>query len=181
MSEFVSAYLGVSAEEAKRRRAETIDRYGTTLEWLRAEQGFTDIEAYYAAIHPEGEADALSPDPQLRSFLESLPAPMAILTNSPREHADRVLGRLGMADLFTHIFDIRWNRFRGKPAPEAFRRALDALGQTPETALFIDDMPRCVEGYRRIGGNGALLDEFGGHPDYPQPRIRTLPELARFL
>ncbi|MDR0567859.1 MAG: HAD-IA family hydrolase [Spirochaetaceae bacterium] len=180
MTEFVSAYLGVPPEEAKRRRTATIDRYGTTLEWLRAEQGFTDIEAYYAAIHPEGEADALPADPRLRAFLADLPADRAILTNAPREHADRVLGRLGVADMFTRIFDIRWNQFRGKPAASAFRRALDALGANPETALFIDDTPRCVTGYRALGGTGLLLDEYGNHPDYPPPRIQSLPELTSF-
>jgi putative hydrolase of the HAD superfamily len=181
ISEFVGAYFGISPEEAKRRRAETMDRYGTTVEWLRAEQGFTDIEGYYAAIHPPGEADALQADPQLRAFLESLPAAPAILTNSPIEHADRVLAKLGIADLFTHIFDIRWNNFRGKPLPEAFLGALDALGAAPETAIFIDDTPRCVDGYRRVGGQGVLFDEFNAHPDYPPPRIQTLPELANLL
>jgi putative hydrolase of the HAD superfamily len=178
---YLASYLRVSPEEAVRQRRENIQIYGTTLEWLVAEKGLTDIEDYYRVIHPEGEADSLSPNPQLRNFLQTLSLPMAILTNSPREHADRVIERLAIGDLFTHIFDIRWNQLKGKPAPEVFYRVLDTLGTKPETTLFIDDMPRYVKGYLEIGGKGLLFDEEDAYPDYPHDRIRTLPELITFL
>ncbi|MDR2393806.1 MAG: HAD-IA family hydrolase [Treponema sp.] len=181
IAEFLVAYLGLSLEEALNQRRERIQRYGTTLEWLIAEKGYTDIEAYYKAIHPEGEADTLSPDPTLRAFLESLPLPRGILTNSPREHADRILSRLGIADLFTHIFDIRWHGLKGKPHAEAFHRTLNALGTLPETTLFIDDTPRYVTGYCILGGQGILLDEENAYPAYPHPRIQNLRELTGFL
>ncbi|MDR2518028.1 MAG: HAD-IA family hydrolase [Spirochaetaceae bacterium] len=179
---FVSNYLNLPPEEAMRERGQRITRYSTTLEWLMAEKGFTDIEGYYRTIHPEGEADLLPLDPALRPLLQSIPAPCAILTNSPKEHADRVLRRLGVEDLFTRVFDIRWNRFKGKPAAEVFLRVLAALGAEPETALFIDDLPRFVDGYRALGGAGVLLDEHGAYPDYPQGcRIHALAEIAGFF
>ena len=179
---FVSNYLNLPPEEAMRERGQWITRYSTTLEWLMVEKGFTDIEGYYKTIHPEGEADFLPLDPALRPFLRSLPAPRAILTNSPKEHADRVLRRLGVTDLFTHVFDIRWNRFKGKPAPEVFLRVLQTLGATPETTLFIDDLPRFVDGYRALGGAGVLLDEHDAYPDYPpECRIRKLTDAAGFF
>ncbi|MDR1955974.1 MAG: HAD-IA family hydrolase [Treponema sp.] len=181
IADYLAAYLGVSPEEAIRQRQERIHCYGTTLEWLMAEKGFTDVEAYYAAIHPAGEADALSPDPGLRRFLEGLPLPRGILTNSPREHADRILAQLGIPDLFTHIFDIRWSGFTGKPHREVFLRALDILGTTPETTLFIDDTPRCVTGYCALGGKGVLLDEADAYPGYPHPRIRTLQDIFSLI
>lgn len=179
--EYLVSYLGLPPEEAIRQRRERLHVYGTTLEWLVAEKGLTDIEAYYAAIHPAGEADSLPPNPQLRSFLQTLPLPLAILTNSPREHADRILNKLSIPDLFTHIFDIRWNQCKGKPAPEVFYQALNTLGTTPETTLFIDDTPRYVQGYLGIGGKGLLLDEEDAYSDYPYNRIRTLLELTAFL
>ncbi|MDR0723396.1 MAG: HAD-IA family hydrolase [Treponema sp.] len=179
--EFIAAYLGLSWEEALGQRRERIQRYSTTLEWLMEEKGYTDIEAYYKAIHPAGEADSLSPDPALREFLTSLPLPLGILTNSPKEHADRILTTLGIHDLFTHIFDLRWNDFKGKPHAAAFHRALNALGTIPETTLFIDDTPRCVSGYCALGGPGLLLDEENAYPAYPHPRIRDLRELTGFL
>jgi putative hydrolase of the HAD superfamily len=177
----VMSFLGLSAEEARGERKQGISRHGTTLEWLIHEKGFTDIDGYYAAVHPDGEEAELSPDPDLRPFLETLPVPCAILTNSPKEHADRILKKLGITDLFTHVFDMRWNRNQGKPLPIAFYRALEVLGTSPEETLFIDDYPRYVEGYRALGGKGVLLDEQDDYPDFPPPKIRRLRELGTCL
>jgi putative hydrolase of the HAD superfamily len=181
VADFLSARLGLPWEQALALRRERIKNYGTTMEWLRSEMGFTDINSYYAAIHPEGEEDALPPDPALGSFLQNLNLPLAVLTNSPREHADRILKKLGITDLFTYIFDIRWNGLKGKPQPDVFKRALEAMGSGPEETLFIDDFPSYVEGYLAIGGKGLLLDEFGEHRDYPHERIQNLRELTAFL
>jgi putative hydrolase of the HAD superfamily len=177
--DYVAAYLGVSREEAIRQRREHISPYGTTLEWLLAEKGFSpgDVEDYFAKIHPENEAEGLLPDPELRAFLQTLPVPLAILTNSPREHADRILDKLGIGDLFTHIFDIRSNDLRGKPRAEAFYRALAVLGTSPETTLFLDDAPRYVEGYLALSGRGILVDEEDRYPWYAHERIRNVREL----
>jgi putative hydrolase of the HAD superfamily len=181
MIAYLAQYLGLSPEEAILRRRKRIPNYGTTLEWLMAEEGFTDIEDYFAAIHPEGEADTLRADPALRDFLGGLKIPMAILTNSPMEHAVRILDKLQIRDLFPRIFDIRWNGFRGKPRPDAFYRVLEALEAAPENTLFIDDYPRYISGYIAIGGKGLLLDEADAHRDFPHRRIRDLKELLLFV
>jgi putative hydrolase of the HAD superfamily len=178
---FSSRLLGITPEEALSRRREGITRYGTTLEWLMGDKGFTAIDEYYAAVHPAGEEDCIPPDPELRRFLLGLNIPLAILTNSPREHTDRVLAKIGIADLFTHIFDMRWNRNQGKPLPIAFTRALDALGSAADDTLFVDDTPRYVRGYLDLGGRGILRDELDRHPDYPYPKIRELPELTAYI
>jgi putative hydrolase of the HAD superfamily len=172
--EYIAAYLGMSVEEAVAERRKRIDLYGTTLEWLMAEKGFTDIEDYYRTVHPEDEADTLEPDPELRAFLKSLPCPFSILTNANREHADRILKKLGVQDLFTEIFDMRRNGFRGKPRRDVFVSVLDAIGAAPEEVLFIDDIPKYLSGFLELGGRGILLDELDAFPDYPGERIRDL-------
>ncbi|MDR2134694.1 MAG: HAD-IA family hydrolase [Treponema sp.] len=179
MREYTAAWLGTSPEEAWRLRLERIGAYGTTLEWLMAEKGFTDAEGYLAAVHPEDEAENLPPDPELGAFLEAIPVPKAILTNSPREHADRILARLALGDIFTRVFDIRETGFKGKPGAGVFERALSILGVKARETLFIDDNPRYAAGFTAIGGRGLLLDENGIHPDFPGPRIRNLREIYR--
>ncbi|OHE57460.1 MAG: pyrimidine 5'-nucleotidase [Treponema sp. RIFOXYC1_FULL_61_9] len=181
IGDFVARHLGVSFEEGRTRRNARIDGYGTTLEWLIAEQGLEDVEGYYAVVHPDGEEEGLSPDPALRSFLESLPVKASVLTNAPLEHAERVLRKLDLEGVFEHIFDIRWNGLRGKPAESAFRKVLSAIGSSPEETLFVDDAPSYVEGYLRIGGAGVLLDELDRHPRTKIPRIRSITEISRFL
>jgi putative hydrolase of the HAD superfamily len=181
IKDFLASFLGLSPEEAWQRRAERSKEYGTTLEWLCFEKGFTGIEQYFALIHPEDEADTLPPDPALRSFLEALPRPKAILTNSPREHAERIINKLGISGLFDHIFDIRGNGLRGKPNPQAYLRSYRILGAAPEEVLFVDDTPAYVEGCRAAGGQALLLDENDAWPAYPGARIRELRELEFFF
>jgi putative hydrolase of the HAD superfamily len=179
--EYLARCLGVSAEEAAAERRKRIDLYGTTVEWLIAEKGFTDIEDYYRNIHPEDEAAGLPPDPDLKEFLKSLPCPLAVLTNAPMEHAVRIMGRLGIEDCFAKVFDMRILEFKGKPRKEAFRRALDYCKAAAEEVLFIDDVPRYVEGFLALGGRGILFDEHNAYPAYAGEKIQNLREITRFF
>lgn len=178
---YASSFLGISPDEVRAQRAAGMRRYGTTLEWLMSERGLTDVDGYYAAVHPDGEEEDLRPDPRIRGFLQSLPVPCGILTNSPIEHAERVLRKIELDDLFKDIFDIRWNGLEGKPAEGAFRRALAAIGKRVEEVLFVDDLPAYVEGFIRLGGMGVLIDHEDRHPNAPYPRIRSIEEITRFL
>jgi len=181
MMQYVARYLDISVEQARAERNKQNNRYGTTLEWLMAEKKFSAIDDYLVSVHPEDEADTLRPDPELRHFLKSLPCPCSILTNSPGFHAVRIVKKLELEGVFYKIFDIEGNRMRGKPHASSFHRALDTLGLKPEEVLFVDDVPRYVEGYLAIGGRGLLLDERNAHADYPHERIKDIQELARFL
>jgi putative hydrolase of the HAD superfamily len=181
IKEFSAVFLGLSTDEVWRQRMALVQQYGTCLEWLMAEKGLTDVEAYLAAVHPPGEADSLVPDPALRTLLESIPIPKAILTNSPREHADVVLGKLELCDIFTHIFDIRQSGFMGKPRREVFEHALKTLSLRADEVLFIDDYPLYVKGFIAMGGTALLLDEKDVHGDSGLTRIRELKEIVRYI
>jgi putative hydrolase of the HAD superfamily len=181
IKEFTAAFLGTSTEEAWRQRHEVINKYGTCLEWLMTDKGLTNTEAYFAAVHPPGEVDTLVPDPELRAFLAGIPLPKAILTNSPQEHADAVLEKLGLCDIFTHIFEIRQSGFIGKPRKEYFEYALRTLGVSMDEVLFIDDYPIYVQGFINLGGKALLYDEENTHKDSPLPRILNLKELEQYI
>jgi len=181
LKKFTADFLGVSTAEAWRERKAARGKYGTCLEWLMAEKGFTDIEAYLAAAHPEGEADSLPRDDDLREFLSGIKMPKAILTNAPREHADLILDKLGIPDLFTHIFDIRLCNFMGKPRREVFENAINTLGVQANEALFIDDVPSYVEGFADMGGKALLFDENDVHRKCCVPKIKDLREIIRYI
>ena len=180
---FLSGTLGLSRDESEDTHRSLIREqgYGTTIEWLMAEKGFTDIDGYYAAIYPENEGEVLQSDPSLREFLESIPLPKAILTNAPQIHADNILDRLGIKDVFQYIFDIRLNNYRGKPHREAFSLALQKMGAQPGSTLFVDDYPEFVAGFVKFGGKAVLMDEFGRFSDLPFSRIKSIYEITAFL
>lgn len=179
--DFVSDYLGISREEASRRREERRFAYGTTLQWLMAEEGLTDADAYFLAIHPPNVSDYLAPRPELKRMLSSLPYRMSVLTNSPREHAERVCKALGIYDCMEHIFDLRFNRLTGKPAASAYTAPLQRIGFQASQVLFLDDMPPYLYAFQKMGGNVLLVDEKGRFSGEPLKRIEKIDQLPRFL
>lgn len=156
---FTARFFGISFAEALSLRAERLKKHVSTLEWLKA-GGITEegIEEYFAAVHPEDEAEVLSPDPTLRPLLESLPQGKVILTNAPSEHAEHVLSFLGVRDLFHPVIsDIRANGLLGKPFEVAYRNALSLAGGSVSDTLFIDDYPPYALGYARLGGTALVV------------------------
>jgi len=165
MLEFVAQFLGVTFEEGVKLRLKGIPSYGTTLEWLKAEHGLTDQNAFFDAVHPESEITELQDDPALRPFLLSLGLPMTLLTNAPMTHARRVLRFFHIEDVFTGIYDLTFNKGKGKPHPDSFLNTLTAAGFTVQESLFVDDHPKYVRGYKNIGGRAAIVDESGAYRD----------------
>lgn len=166
MLECVADFFNVSYEEAIEYRKKNITNYSTTLEWLR-DEGLTDIERFLAYVHPENEADELNEQPKLREYLLSIKYPKSILTNAPKEHADRVLSKLGIADLFETITDIRDANFFGKPYPQSYEAALTKMNAQIETTLFLDDMRKYVDGWKNLGGTAILIGKDNGRPLSP--------------
>jgi putative hydrolase of the HAD superfamily len=181
MNEYVALYLDLAIDAAHELRRERARKYGTTLEWLTVEHGFSDPEAFFAAVHPEGEEYCIENDPELARALDAVELPKAVLTNSPAEHARRVLAKLGVADRIEAIYDIRFNSLRGKPHAEAYRRACQASGVAVPEVLFVDDMPKYVRGFIELGGRGLLIDEAGRFAAEGLPRARSLVELPAFV
>ena len=183
INDFIVEVMGLPRPEVEEIRKEVAQnhKYGTTLEWLMAEKGFSDIEAYYGAINAGNDYDSLPPDPELDDFLATIPLPKAVLTNSCIEHAERVLAKLGIRGRFSHVFDIRFNNYKGKPRKEVYLRALEAMGAKPESCLFVDDYTKFVDGYLALGGKALLMDEFDQRPNYPHPRIKNIQEIEKYI
>ena len=167
MLECVQEFFNISMEEAITLRHNNIQFFSTTLEWLMS-SGMNDVEWFFKKVHPENEADELSEDKNLRPFLESIKIPKIIHTNSPREHAERVLEKLKISDRFDHICDIRECDFLGKPYPSAFEKALSSCGGTISDTIFIDDMQKYTDGWKAIGGTGILVGTKNGRPLDPK-------------
>lgn len=163
MMEAVADFFGVDVETAAKMRRENLPKFSTTLEWLISE-GLSDTEKYFAKVHPENEADELSPDENLRGLISSISQSRVILTNSPREHAERVLKKLNVADLFTDIVDIRACGLQGKPYEGAYRAAFEKCGGDVSNTIFLDDQLKYTDGFLALGGTAVLVGNQNGRP-----------------
>jgi pyrophosphatase PpaX len=113
---------------------------------------------------------------------------MAIATTKIRPHVDGILTRFG----WDGIFPVRVGAdevARVKPAPDAFRLALERLGTTPERALVIGDTVNDIRAARAVPMKAAAVDSpYGGRdklkaagPDYWLASIADLPDLLRTI
>lgn len=179
----VAHHLGVALEEAEELKKHGYKTHGTTLRWLQVEKGLTEskIQSFLEEVHPANPEQFLTLDPKLDEMLSSLPVPLAVLTNSPMLHAERILATLGIGHRFTHVFDLVFNGLEGKPHANAYYRCLKVLDTSPERVLFIDDVPGYLDGFKRLGGKTLLIDEFGVHLSGDHPKISQIYQLPSFL
>lgn len=154
-------FLGMDLDAATELRHKNVPYYSTTLEWLRS-RGLTDVEGYFAKVHPDNEADELAYDKDLRSFLQSIEQKKIVLTNAPREHADRVLEKLKIADLFSAVVDIRACGLLGKPYANSYKIALEKCGGTIDDTIFLDDQYKYTDGFEALGGTALLVGNKNG-------------------
>jgi putative hydrolase of the HAD superfamily len=153
---FIQERLGLSAAAAEQMRHRFRSRYHITLRGLMVEHGI-DPGDYLDFVHAVPVDLLLAPDPRLRDLLDRLGCPAHIFTNGSREHALRVLGRLGVTACFGEIFDIAATGYLPKPEPAAFRLVLRTLGLEPREVLYVDDLPRNLATAADLGMTTVLI------------------------
>ncbi|MEA2862234.1 MAG: putative hydrolase of the superfamily, partial [Bradyrhizobium sp.] len=132
IGEFVSAFLGVSAPEARRIQKDYYRRYGTTMRGMMTEHGVR-ADDYLAYVH-QIDHSPLEPNPAMGAAIAKLPGRKLILTNGSTDHADKVLERLGIGAHFEAVFDIIAAELEPKPAPQTYQKFLALHGVDPKTS-----------------------------------------------
>ena len=181
ITRYIMDMFDISFQQAQTLRREAFHTYGTTLRWLKKEHGFRDEDHYLDYIHPKDVHWWVEQHEDIRGILSSVPVSMSILTNSAREHAERVLGHFGVLDCFEKIYDIRFNNHISKPDRRAYIHVLEDLGLPTEEVLFIDDNPAFAEAFKELGGQGMVLDYLGIHEGYPGVYCRSLESCAAHI
>ena len=183
MTDFVADLLEIPHSEAAQIRIRYRDEYGSTLGGLIAVNGLADPERFLESVHPADVGRHLPQDADLRAVLSAIEIPKSVLTNSPSEHATRILQYYGIRDLFDRIFDIRYNGFVGKPATELYRKVLNAVGRPAAEVLFVDDLPLYLRGFQDLGGHVLLVREEVGETSTTNgfPTIQTIKQLPEYL
>src|ERR1700750_3347525 len=140
IGEFVSAYLKIPADEARRIQKDYYRRYGTTMRGMMTEHGVS-ADDYLAYVH-RIDHSPLEPNPAMGAAITSLPGRKLILTNGSVDHVDAVLDRLGLVGHFDAVFDIIAAELTPKPAPETYRKFLALHAVDPTRAAMFEDLAR---------------------------------------
>jgi putative hydrolase of the HAD superfamily len=129
IGEFVSAWLKVSPQEARRIQKDYYRRYGTTMRGMMTEHGVR-ADDYLAYVH-QIDHSPLEPNPAMGEAIARLPGRKLILTNGSTDHADKVLQRLGIGSHFEAVFDIIAAELEPKPAPQTYQKFLKPMASIP--------------------------------------------------
>jgi putative hydrolase of the HAD superfamily len=155
IGEFVSAWLKISADEARRIQKDYYRRYGTTMRGMMTEHGVR-ADDYLAYVH-QIDHSPLEPNPEMGAAIAKLPGRKLILTNGSTDHADAVLARLGIGEYFEAVFDIIAAELEPKPAPQTYQRFLELHGVDPANSAMFEDLARNLVVPHQLGMTTVLV------------------------
>jgi putative hydrolase of the HAD superfamily len=187
MTEFIAGYLKIAPDAARLVQKSLYREHGTTLNGLVKLHGM-DPEPFLDFVHRIDLSD-LNEDTALAFAIARLPGRHYVFTNGCARHAQRILARLGLTDLFDDIWDIRTIGFVPKPDPVAYRRMVAHGGFAPGAAAMFDDIARNLVEAHAMGmttvwlNNSAPWERQG--PEFPVASAlhidHEINDLARFL
>ncbi|QIG96760.1 pyrimidine 5'-nucleotidase [Bradyrhizobium sp. 6(2017)] len=170
IGEFVSNWLKVTPEEARRIQKDYYLRYGTTMRGMMTEHG-VQADDYLAYVH-KIDHSPLQPNPAMGAAIAKLPGRKLILTNGSVDHVDAVLDRLGITNHFDGVFDIIAADLEPKPAPQTYQKFLRLHDVDPAKATMFEDLARNLVVPHELGMTTVLVV-----PDGSQEVVRETWEL----
>jgi putative hydrolase of the HAD superfamily len=159
IGEYVSAWLKVSADEARRIQKDYYRRYGTTMRGMMTEHGVS-ADDYLAYVH-RIDHSPLEPNPAMGVAIARLPGRKLILTNGSTDHAGKVLERLGIGSHFEAVFDIVAAELEPKPALRTYQKFLERHNVNPKTSAMFEDLARNLVVPHQLGMVTVLVTPDG--------------------
>jgi pyrimidine 5'-nucleotidase len=178
MNTFMHKELNLPLTQVPSLREEYFQRYGTTLRGIQANYEHINAKDFLAFVHDVPVTKYLKPDPELRNLLTKLSQPKWIFTNADKDHAQRILDALDIADLFEGIVDVQAMNFIPKPNQRVYETALNLAGNPPaQSCILIDDLPKNLAPAKSLGFFTILVGENNksSEADLIIPKIHNLP------
>ncbi|GMH08425.1 hypothetical protein Nepgr_010265 [Nepenthes gracilis] len=192
IEDFLVERCGFPESKASILRVELFKDYGSSLAGLRALGYDIDADDYHSFVHGRLPYERIKPDYQLRNLLMSITQRKIIFTNSDRNHATKVLHRLGVEDCVEQIIcfeTLNPNLCRAtrpdefpivlKPSLDAMKIAVDIATINPRRTLFLDDNVRNVAAGKSLGFQTALIGTTSNNyeADYTMETINNLAQV----
>ncbi|KAI3842837.1 hypothetical protein MKW92_037979 [Papaver armeniacum] len=170
IDDFLVEKFGYSSEKASSLRIELFKTHGSTLAGLRALGYDIDADDYHSYVHGKLPYELIKQDIQLRDLIRSIPQRKLIFTNSDRNHAVKVLEKLGLEGCFEQIIcfeSINPNLTKSndpgaypvclKPSIDAMKIAIDIANIDPRRTLFLDDNVHNIASGKSAGLRTVLV------------------------
>ena len=180
MTLFIQEKLGLDEKKAKELQTSYFYKYNTSLNGLMLHHNVIGDE-FLKYVH-DIDISFMKEDKILRSELENLDMEKFIFTNGSAEHAQNILTRLGIYDLFgkEKVFDIKDAGYVPKPEAKTFDLMVKKFGIKPKETIYIEDIAKNLSiGFERGCTTVWLINDehFGkidSDKDYISHKIENL-------
>ena len=180
MTLFIQEKLGLDEKKAKELQTNYFYKYNTSLNGLMLHHNVIGDE-FLKYVH-DIDISFMKEDKILRSELENLDMEKFIFTNGSAEHAQNILTRLGIYDLFgkEKVFDIKDAGYVPKPEAQTFDLMVKKFGIKPRETIYIEDIAKNLSiGFERGCTTVWLINDehFGkidSDKDYISHKIENL-------
>ena len=180
MTLFIQEKLGLDEKKAKELQTNYFYKYNTSLNGLMLHHNVIGDE-FLKYVH-DIDISFMKEDKILRSELENLDMEKFIFTNGSTEHAQNILTRLGIYDLFgkEKVFDIKDAGYVPKPEAQTFDLMVEKFGIEPKETIYIEDIAKNLSiGFERGCTTVWLINDehFGkidSDKDYISHKIENL-------
>jgi putative hydrolase of the HAD superfamily len=135
---YISDWLKVDLEEARRVQKQYWRDHGTSMRGMMSLHG-VDPRHFLAFVH-DIDYSPVPSSPELERSLAALPGRKIIFTAGDVAHAEKVMGRLGVAHHFEAIFDVEAGDYWPKPHRPIYDKLVAKHGVDPRRAAMIDDI-----------------------------------------
>ena len=158
MTTFIAENLKISHEEAFNIQKQNFIDHGTTLAgFMNTGNSKINPDKFLEYVH-DINLNSLKEDNKLRKILLMLPGKKYIFTNGTKKHAENVLKKLNLENIFQSIFGIKEANYLPKPNIETYNLFLKINNIDPKTSIMFEDMGRNLIPAKKLGMTTVLLE-----------------------
>ncbi len=156
MGKYVSSYLNIDIDEAKKIQREYYKKHGTTLRGMMDNHG-VDPDHFLAAVH-KLDYSIVGPNHQLNEELKKLIVIKIIYTNANMQHVISVLDRIELSNFFDEIYDIKSANYVPKPEITPYEQIIKKYDLNPKSTAMFDDIAKNLVPAKNLGFTSIWID-----------------------
>jgi len=156
MKKYISKLLKISESEAFKVQKLYYKEFGTTLSGLMKNHN-VNSDHFLEYVH-KVNLDKLTESKDLTNSISQLPGKKIIYTNGDLKHAENVLNKLNIKDLFDDIFDIRKSSLIPKPNKESVEKLITFYNLNPYETVYFEDIEINLKNAYDLGITTFLID-----------------------
>ena len=122
-----------------------------------------DPDSFLEEVH-KLDYSIVSPNLNLAKNLENLNGKKFIFTNANKKHADIILDKLQIANLFEGIFDIKMANYIPKPEIQTYEKLVETYNINPNKTIMFDDIAKNLVPASKIGFTTVWINV--GHENF---------------